>query len=54
MFDTKRRCADPKVYKSFSFEKIYNSNNKDSCSNSNSSNNYINEYVYRPSTKSGV
>ena len=52
MFDTKRRCADPKVYKSFSFEKIYNNNNKDSCS-SNSNNNYINEYVYRPSTRSG-
>ena len=50
MFDTKRRCADPKVYKSFSFEKIYNNNNnnKDSCSNSS-----INEYVYRPSTRSG-
>ena len=45
MFDTKRRCADPKMYKSFSFEQIYNNNDN--------SDNHVNEYVYRPSTRSG-
>ena len=48
MFDTKRRCANPNVYKSFSFEKIYN-NSQAAAKDSGS----INEYVYKPSTKAG-
>jgi hypothetical protein len=45
IFGTKPRRTNPKVYRSFSFEKIYNPN-----TNENNNDNY-NEYAYRPSTR---